>query len=367
MSDATTYILIFASALILAAGSTPLLRMLAPRLGFVDQPAARKMHTSPIPLLGGLAIYAAFLVTLIIFGNQFNLTQLVSIFLGATLMSFMGLWDDRRALPAWVKLLGQVLAAGVLLLSDVTISLFEWPILNWGATLLWVVGITNAMNLLDNMDGLSAGVAAIAAGYILLLAAGSGQYLVGGLAAALLGACIGFLFYNLNPAQIFMGDSGSLFIGFLLAALGIKLRFPANVTFVTWMVPVMVLGMPIADTALVFISRLRRGRNPLTTPGKDHISHRLVRLGHTPREAVLTLYLAGGACGMLATYVMQASIAEGYALLGLALAAGGYAIYRLEQVPTTDAPREEDTAETAVAEPAPLGHVSIDHPSERSA
>ena len=194
----------------------------------------------------------------------------------------------------WVKLLGQFLAAGVLVLTDVQISILPWPWVNVAATLLWVVGITNAMNLLDNMDGLSAGVTAIAAA--LLPAAGGRQQTVPGrraLAAALLGACIGFLFYNLNPASIFMGDSGSLFIGFILAAVGIKLRFPDNSAIVTWMIPVLVLGVPIFDTTLVFISRLRRGLNPLTTPGKDHLSHRLARRTGSPREAVLICYLLG--------------------------------------------------------------------------
>jgi len=330
VTNTITYILVFICALILAAGSTPLLRQLAPRLGFMDQPAARKIHASPVPLMGGMAIYAAFLVTLIIFGNQLNLTQLVSIFAGATLMSFMGLWDDRRSLPAWVKLLGQIVAAGVLLISGVTISLFDWTLLNWAATLLWVVGITNAMNLLDNMDGLSAGVAAIAAGFFLLLAAGSGQYLVGGLAAALLGACIGFLFYNLNPAQIFMGDSGALFIGFLLAALGIKLRFPNNITAVTWMIPVLVLGLPIFDTSLVIVSRLRKGQNPLTTPGKDHVSHRLVANGLTRREAVLTLYLAACLLGGCALFVVDAGVLESYLVGGGIVCLGIYYIWRFE-------------------------------------
>ena len=330
MSNTTTYILIFASALVLAAGSTPLLRQLAPRLGFVDQPSARKLHVAPIPLLGGLAIYASFLAALILFGDRFYLKQLVSIFVGATLVSFMGLWDDRRSLPAGVKLLGQLVAAGILLLSDVRIQLFGLPLLDALATLLWMVGITNAMNLLDNMDGLSAGVAAVAAGFFLLLAAGSGQYLVGGLAAALLGACIGFLFYNLNPARIFMGDSGSLFIGFVLAALGIKLRFPNNVLSVTWMIPVLVLGLPIFDTALVFISRLRRGVNPLTTPGKDHLSHRLVARGFTHREAVLTLYLAGGFLGGTALFIVNAGRLESYLVGGVAALIGLYFLWRFE-------------------------------------
>lgn len=329
MSSIKLYMLIFLTALVVAAGSTPLLRRLAPRLGFMDQPSARKVHTVPIPRLGGVAIYLAFVIALLVFEDRYNISQLLSIVLGATLASFLGLWDDRRPLPAWVKLIGQTVAAGILVFSDVRIALFPWPAVNVLATLLWVVGITNALNLMDNMDGLAAGVAAIAAGFFLLLAAGSGQYLVGALAAALLGACIGFLFYNLNPARIFMGDSGSLFIGFMLAAVGIKLRFPQNVTAVTWMIPVLVLGLPIFDTGLVIISRLRRGVNPLTTPGKDHLSHRLVARGMTHREAVLTLYLAGGLLGALAMFIVNADRLESY-IIGAA--AAGIALYFLREL-----------------------------------
>ena len=158
----------------------------------------------------------------------------------------------------------------------------------------------------------------------------SGQYLVGALAAALLGGCIGFLVYNVNPASIFMGDTGSLFLGFVLAAVGIKLRFPDNVHFVTWMVPVIVLGLPIFDTSLVIVSRLRRGVNPLTTPGKDHVSHRLVRAGYTQREAVLLLYLAGCVLGVIAMYLTQATILEGYIVGGLALVAAAHLLWRFE-------------------------------------
>jgi UDP-GlcNAc:undecaprenyl-phosphate GlcNAc-1-phosphate transferase len=200
-------------------------------------------------------------------------------------------------------------------------------------TLVWVVGITNAVNFLDNMDGLSAGVSGIAAGFFLLFAAMSRQYLVGVMAAALLGACIGFLFYNFNPARIFMGDTGSLFLGFMLAAVGMKLRFPDNSAFVTWMVPVLVLAVPIFDTTLITISRLRRGLNPMTTPGKDHLSHRLARITGSTREAVLLCYLLGGIGGMAATYVTQANVLEGY-VVGLAfLVLAVYGIWRLEKVP----------------------------------
>ena len=198
------------------------------------------------------------ILALILLGDRFYVNQVAGIFLGATLVSFLGLWDDRRGLSPWVKLVGQFLAAAVLVMTDVRISVLPWEWVNIAATLLWVVFITNAMNLLDNMDGLSGGVAAIAAVFFLLFAAMSKQYLVGALAAALVGACVGFLFYNLNPASIFMGDTGSLFLGFTLAAVGIKLRFPDNSAFVTWMVPVLVLAVAAFDTTLVIISRLRR-------------------------------------------------------------------------------------------------------------
>jgi UDP-GlcNAc:undecaprenyl-phosphate GlcNAc-1-phosphate transferase len=328
----TKYLLILVTAFVLAVAGTPLVRRLAFRLGIVDYPAARKMHNRPMPLMGGLAIYVAFALALVLFGDRFYVRELAGIFMGATLCSLMGLWDDRSGLRAMTKLLGQAVAAAVLILSGVQVSVLPWPVLNWTVTMLWVVGITNAVNLLDNMDGLAGGVGAVASAFFLLLAAMSGQYLVGVLAAALLGACIGFLVYNVNPASIFMGDTGALFLGFMLAAVGIKLRFPDNVTYVTWMIPVIVLGLPVFDTTLVFISRLRRGLNPLTTPGKDHVSHRLVKMGLSPREAVLALYLVGCVLGVLAMYETQATVIEGYVIGALALATGGYWLVRLERV-----------------------------------
>ncbi len=327
----TTYVLILTSALILAVGVTPLVRRLARRTGMVDQPSARKQHSVPTPLLGGLAIYLAVIVALILLGNRFYVNQVAGIFLGATLVSFLGLWDDRRGLSPWVKLGGQFLAAGIVTMTDVRIGLFPWDALNIAATLIWVVGITNAMNLLDNMDGLSGGIAAIAALFFLLFAIMSGQYLVGALAAALVGACLGFLFYNLNPATIFMGDTGSLFLGFTLASLAIKLRFPDNSAFVTWMVPVLVLAVPIFDTTLVIISRLRRRLNPLTTPGKDHLSHRLARLTGSPREAVLICYIIAFLAGIAATFVTQASVVEGYAVGLAAVIIAIFGIWKMEQ------------------------------------
>src|SRR5512143_124236 len=325
-----TFMLIFATALIFALGGTPLAKRIAIRVGAVDQPGARKIHTSPIPLLGGLAIYGAFLIALLLFADRFYVPQLIGIVIGATWVSLLGIWDDHVGLGVGLKLGGQVFGALILIATGLTADVFHQPILDMLITLIWVVGITNAMKLLDNMDGLSGGVAACAAAFFVLIASLNGQYLVGSLAAALLGASVGFLIYNFNPASIFMGDTGSLFLGFILAAVGLKLRFPDNVPFVTWMVPVVVMGMPIFDTTLVFISRLRRGKNPLTTPGKDHVAHRLVGLGRTTREAVMSHYLISGMYGMVAILITQATILEGYILGGAVALVSLYGLWVLE-------------------------------------
>ena len=325
----TSYLLIAASALILAVGGTPVLRRVALHTGVTDQPGARKLQTSPVPLLGGAAIYLAFILALIFLGDRTYIHEVVGIFVGATLVSLMGLVDDKWGLGSYVKLGGQLLAAGILVYSGVQVKLFGgW--MDIALTIFWVVAITNAMNLLDNMDGLSAGIAMIAAIYFTLLAAMSDQYLVGALAAALAGACAGFLFYNWNPAHIFMGDAGSLFIGFLLAAVGIKLRFPSNSNTVTWMIPVLVLAVPIFDTTLVFISRLRRGKNPLTTPGKDHLSHRLAAMTGSRREAVLLCYLIGGGAGLAAVFLTEATLIEALVVGLSALSIALYSLWWLE-------------------------------------
>ncbi len=326
--------LILFVALTFSIVATPLARRAALRVGVVAVPRSRDVHTLPVPLLGGAAIYAAFVATLLLFGDRAHIRELVGILVGATLISLFGLADDRWGLSAPLKLAGQLLAGVILLVGGTQIQLFGLPWLNWAITLLWVVGITNALNFLDNMDGLSGGAATIAASFFLLLAFMNEprQVLVGAMAAALIGACVGFLRYNLNPATIFMGDTGSLFIGFILAALAIKLRFLGNVPAVTWMVPVCVLALLIFDTALVVVARLRRRVNPFTTAGKDHLSHRLHALGLTKREAVLTCYLIGGACGMVGVYLTQARLYEAYLVAVIAVGVALGAIVWLERV-----------------------------------
>lgn len=325
----TPFFLMAASALLLAIGVTPLARYAALRLGVTDAPAARKLHSNPVPLLGGAAIYVAFILALLFFGNRFYINEVVGIFVGATLMSLMGIADDRWELGSYIKLAGQLIAAGILIYSGVQVRLFGgW--LDIALTLVWVVGMTNAMNLLDNMDGLSGGIAMIAAVFFTLLAALSNQYLVGALAAALAGACAGFLIYNWNPAHIFMGDGGALFIGFLLAAVGIKLRFPSNSDSITWIIPILVMAVPVFDTTLVFLSRLRRGQNPLTTPGKDHLSHRLAHLTGSRREAVLICYLLAGSAGLVAVFLTQANAIEALAVDAALLVLVIYGLWWLE-------------------------------------
>jgi UDP-GlcNAc:undecaprenyl-phosphate GlcNAc-1-phosphate transferase len=322
--------LVFAGALLIAVAATPVARKVAPALGVMDQPNPRKVHARPMPLLGGGAVVAASLLALLLLRDRFEFQQLSSILFGAALMALLGFYDDRWGLPPLWKLLGQVVAAGILIASGVKVTALPEEWMNVLVTLVWVVGLTNSLNLLDNMDGLSSGVAAVCAAFFVVMAAMSSQIYVGALAAALLGATLGFLVYNFNPASIFMGDTGSLFLGFMLAAIGTKLRFPDNMPFVTWMVPIIVMGMPIFDTTLVFISRLRRGKNPLTTPGKDHVSHRLMARGFTTREAVLSHYLISGTYGLVAILVTQAAVVEGYILGGATAAVSLWGVWLLE-------------------------------------
>ena len=292
----------------LSLGLTPLTRQLARRIGLLDQPGGRKIHGSPMPLLGGLAIYGAFVIALLLFpGWPQYILELGSILVGATWLAIVGFIDDRNGMSPWIKFPAQFLAAAVVILSGVHIDIFHSVIPDTFLTTLWIVGIVNAINFLDNMDGLAAGISAIAAASFFLLAASQGQELVGALSAALCGAAIGFLIYNFNPATTFMGDMGSLVLGFILSVLAIKLHFYAQSLVVTWIIPVLVMGMPLFDTSLVIFTRLREGRS-LVRGAKDHTSHRLAILGFSQRQAVLTHYGVCIVLGLLALVVSQTPV-----------------------------------------------------------
>lgn len=327
-----TIMVIFFVALAVTAVSTPAVRHFALRVGFLDMPAARKSQKAPVPLLGGLAILIGAVVALGVSLPSFSLTpRMMGVLFAMLIVAGVGVMDDRRNLSASAKIGGQLLAVTVLIVFEVRVNLPLPEAVNYLISYLWVICVANAINFLDNMDGLCAGVSAVAAAFLVLISAMHGQVLVAALAASVFGACLGFLPYNFKPAEIYMGDAGSLFLGFLLAVLGILLRFPENINIVTWMVPVLVLGLPILDLGLVTASRMIRRVNPFTTAGQDHISHRLVILGLSDREAVLVLYIVAGAFGMLGVFVTQADIVEGAVIGFAAVVVATAAVFWLER------------------------------------
>lgn len=315
----------------LAFVSTPATRWLARRWGAVAQPGIRRVHRSPVPLLGGIALYVGVTLAFVVFGQRDWLTEGIGILGGATLMFLTGLWDDRFGLPPRVKFGANIVAGLFLIGFGVQVQLFGfWP-LDWAITLLWVVGITNAVNLMDNMDGLAAGITATGAAVFFGMAATQGQGLVASLAAALFGSALGFLFYNFAPAVSFMGDAGAYPLGFLLAALAIKLEFRTLPLASTWMAPILVLGVLIFDTTLVTVSRIRRGL-PVSQGGSDHTSHRLVQLGLSRPRAVMTLYVAALALGAIATLTITLPPWQANAVFGVAVIAGLGVLAWLERV-----------------------------------
>ena len=321
--------------LILLAGlsafvATPIIGALARRVGFVDHPKPHKIHVKPIPLMGGLAIYIALLVVLLLVDVGPALPEMIGVGVGATLLAIVGLLDDRRSLSPWVRLAAQVVAGAIVAAVGIQVDLFPWPALNVLITLFWIVGITNALNLMDNMDGLAAGVASVAGLFFLTLSSSTGQGLVAALAAAVAGASLGFLYYNISPAMVFMGDAGSLLLGFTLAVVGIKYTPTELPLGSTWMVPIVVLGLPIFDTTLVTYARWR-ARRPIFRGGGDHTSHRLARLGLGATRAVLTLYIVSVALGGLAVLLTRSTPRVAEMLFGGLLVVGMVGVLLLER------------------------------------
>ena len=314
------YVLAFGVSLALVLLLTPLARRLAVWLGAIDMPHDRKVHENPTPTLGGVAILLAVIISLLLckvlvtyssalakplgMVDALSSYQLLGIILAATFIAVLGAVDDMRHLSPWMKLAGQVMAALVLVSFGVEIStialprgnvvdLTASPILSILLTIVWMVAFTNIINLIDGLDGLAAGIAFISAVAFFFYGSRVGadpntlQAMV--ISAAVGGACLGFLRYNFNPANIFMGDSGAQFLGFILGAISIQgiLKRTAVATLFT---PIIILAVPIIDTGLAILRRARKGR-PFHYADKEHIHHRLLYIGHTQRQAVLIIYL----------------------------------------------------------------------------
>lgn len=290
----------------MSLGFTPLSRQIAMRLGIVDKPnVARKTHKGNKPMMGGLAIFVALALSILLFSPPQHIQELLAIISGAGLLVIVGMVDDRYQLSWRLRFGMQFIAAAILIFFGIQIRLFGIPWIDIPITLLWVVALTNATNFLDNMDGLTAGLSAIAAGWFLVIAFMQGQILVSMLAAAILGSAVGFLAYNFAPSNTFMGDMGALPLGYLLATLAIKLNFAEQPLGVTWMIPLLVIALPIFDINLVVWTRLREGRSP-TEGGRDHTSHRIQALGFDARQTLFILYgmcILFGGIGFLVSVV----------------------------------------------------------------
>ena len=289
---------------------TPPVKRLAHRIGAIDVPKdSRRMHKKPIPRLGGLAIYLAFVIVALFFA-EWNV-QNASILLGSAVIVVLGICDDRNALGAKFKFAVQLIAAAIpVVIGNLRIELITNPnlmsdhlylrfgVLSIPITIIWIVAITNAVNLIDGLDGLAVGVSAIACMTMLAVSLLIGEVEIAFVLAALVGACVGFMPYNLNPASIFMGDTGSTFLGFMLATLSIQGMFKVY-AIISFAVPFLILGLPIFDTAFAIIRRVLDGRSPMS-PDRGHVHHRLMDMGFNQKQAVAILYIISAVLGLMA-------------------------------------------------------------------
>ncbi len=302
--------------------ATPLVRRLAFRIGAVDVPRDnRRMHDHPIPRLGGLAIFLGFLITVLIFAPIHR--ELRGILIGSVIIVILGIVDDIKSLPAKLKLVVQIVAATVAVFHGVAIEVINnpnifsdnpyWVLGYWSypISILWIVAITNSVNLIDGLDGLADGVSTIGALTMLVIAVLLGEGDIALICGALVGACVGFIPYNLNPAKIFMGDTGSTFLGYVLATVSIQGLFKYYAV-ISFLVPFIILGLPILDTTVAFTRRILKGQSPMVAD-RSHIHHKLIDMGLNQKQAVATLYIISGVLGLSA--VMLATTTGGKAAL----------------------------------------------------
>lgn len=302
---------------------TPLVKKLAIKIGATDAPNQRKVHAKIMPRLGGLAIYISFIIGLVILRPEAPYNS--AIILGSLIIIITGVIDDMKELSAKIKLLGQLAAAALVVIwGGVQVSFINVPFggpIEFGVfsiplTILWIVGITNAINLIDGLDGLAAGVSSIALITISGMAIIMGDQYTVMLASIVLASTLGFLIYNFHPAKIFMGDTGALFLGYMIAVLSL-LGFK-NVTFISLIVPVIILGVPISDTFFAILRRIVH-KQPLSAPDKSHLHHCLLRLGYTHRQTVLMIYAMAAFFGLSAVIFSQAKLWGSFLLIAILL------------------------------------------------
>ncbi len=317
------YIVVVACAVSLFV--VPLVRRYAIWREVLDQPAARKVHAVATPLLGGAGVYLAFAIT-VLANFHFSMT-LKGVALGASVVVAFGILDDVAELPAWGKLVGQVAGAALAMLYGVVLSVVPswWPgavVFNIALTLLWFLTVTNAVQFLDGMDGLAAGLGVITGLFFSLSALQTNQRYLMFLAGALVGACLGFLPYNFRPggARIFLGDSGASFIGFTLAGLAVMGEWAENDPLIALFTPTLILGVPLFDIAFVGVARVVTRKVAslpewLAYTGKDHIHHRFAALGLTRPQSVLLIYFISATLGLSAMLLENASSREAILVL----------------------------------------------------
>ncbi len=314
----------FFIAFLVSLAVTPLIRKMAFRIGAIDRPDARKVHSCVMPRLGGLAIYLAFTLTVLLAAPISK--SMIGLLVGGTLILLLGIADDVMDIPPRMKLLGQLIAAGVLVAFGITVaritnpfgSVIELPILGIPLTILWVVGVTNAVNLIDGLDGLAGGLASIAGLTLAVVGWFEGEVTIALPAVILSASIIGFLKYNFHPAKIFMGDSGSMFLGYILAGLSV-IGLTKGAAVVSVFVPILILGIPIFDT-LFAIARRYINNQPIFEADKEHLHHRLLALGLSHRQTVLCIYGISGLLGASAVLLTFLTTAQAFAVfLGVTL------------------------------------------------
>ncbi|MGF7430144.1 MraY family glycosyltransferase [Thermoanaerobacterium thermosaccharolyticum] len=321
------YILSFVVAFVVALMATPAAKKLAYKIGAIDIPKdKRRVHKKPVPLIGGLAIYLGTILSILLFlpKSETNL----GIIAGSTIIVVLGIFDDKFELKAKVKLLGQLLASFVVVLSGVRIDWLTNPfgdgMINIGVfaiplSIFWIVGITNAMNLIDGLDGLAAGIASISSGSLFVVSLLNGRYATALITAAVTGAALGFLPYNFNPAKIFMGDTGAMFLGFILSAVSIE-GAVKSAAAIAIAVPILALGVPVFDTTFAIIRRIAN-KKPIMEADKGHLHHRLLALGLTQKQAVFVMYGVSLFLGLSAILISFTNGAKGYIILIIAILA----------------------------------------------